>query len=113
MSVAINHALEAAIRRAYEIGRVDKALGVAAEELQRIVAADPAITPWRVLWLHGVPASRWSNVPDWDHALWALADVWRELYRGLQGHPTRQPPASPYSLIHYAVPAREAAATGR
>jgi hypothetical protein len=92
------HALEAAIHRAYAIGRVDQALGVAAEELRRMVAAQPGLTPWRVLQLYGEPAVGWF-IPDWDHALWRLADVWCDLHRGLQGRPARQSAASPYTRI--------------
>ncbi len=113
MTAAINHALEAAIRRAYALGRVDQSIRFAAEEMERLVEADPDVTPWCIMMMYGVPASRWSNIPDWDHALSALADVWCELYRGLQGHPARQPPTSPYSVLVYALPAREAAATQR
>ena len=125
MTSAINHALEAAIRRAYELGRVDQSIGWAADELRRMVEADPSVTPERVLRLYGLPESVWitprhilrryngSIVPGWDEALWALADIWCEVNRALQGRPERQLPASPYSVLHYAIPAREAAATSR
>jgi hypothetical protein len=109
MIAALNHALEEAIRRAYELGRVDQSIGWAAEELQRMVAANPGITSWCIMQLYGVPASRWSNIPDWDHALWALANVWCDLHRRLHGHPERELPSSPYSVHRYAIPARDAA----
>ncbi len=114
MTAAINHALDAAIQRAYALGRVDEAIGVAAEELRRIVAAEPGITPGEVLRRYGEPAGKWI-VPDWDHALWTLANIWCELYRALEGHPVRQPPVSPYSpySVLCEIPAREAAATRR
>ncbi len=113
MTDAINHALEAAIRRAYAIGRVDQAIGYAAAELRRMVAADPTITPGLLLQLYGL-VSRWSNVPDWDEALWRIADLWCEVYHGLQRRrPPRLQPDSPYSVITYALPVREAAATPR
>lgn len=105
MTAAINPALEAAIRRAYTLGRVDQSIEVAADELRRMVAADPGITPGRVLCLCGAPDGRWV---DWDHVLWQVADIWCELQRGLQGRPTREVPASPYSVLVYAIPAREA-----
>jgi hypothetical protein len=112
MTTAVNHRmLEAAIDRAFALGRVDQSIQVAADELRRMVAADPRITPWRVLQLYRAPAGRWSNVPDWDHALWWVADVWCELYRRLQGRAARQPPASPYSVLRYAIAAREVAET--
>jgi hypothetical protein len=107
-NLVINHALKDAIRRAYAIGRVDQAIGVAATELLRMVEADPGITPEEALRRHSVPASRWSNIPDWDRALWALADVWCELHRGLQGHPERQLPASPYAVLSHIRAAYEA-----
>jgi hypothetical protein len=100
MTAAINHALEDAIRRAYALGRVDQSIGWAAEELRRMVAADHGITPGEVLRLYGAPASRWSNIPDWDYALWWVADVWCEVQRGLQGRPARQPQVSPYSGLN-------------
>ena len=107
------HAIEMAIRRAYHLGRIDQSLEVAADELRRMVEADPGITPGEVLRLYGAPAGRWSNIPDWDRALWWVADVWCEVYRGLQGRPTRQLPASPCAVLVYATPAREAAVTQR
>ncbi len=113
MSVAINHALEAAIQRAYALGRVDQSIGVAAAELRRMAEADPEITPRQVLRRCEVPPSRWL-ILDWDHVLWAIADRWCELHRELQGHPARQLPASPYSVYVVLPPlGREAAATQR
>ncbi len=113
MIAPINRALQEAIRRAYALGRVDQSIGIAAKEMERIVAADPSITPGLLLQLYGL-VSRWSNVPDWDEALWRIADLWCEVYHGLQRRrPPRQLPASAYSVLHYAIPAREAAATPR
>jgi hypothetical protein len=113
MTSAINHALEAAIRRAYELGRIDQSIEWAAEELRRVVMAEPDITPLQVVRRYNARPGPWSNVPDWDEALWRIADVWCELHRGLQGRPARRLPASPYSVLVYAIPAREAAATQR
>ena len=109
MTSAINHALEAAIRRAYELGRIDQSIEWAAEELRRVVMAEPDITPLQVVRRYNARPGPWSNVPDWEEALWRVADVWC----GLQGRPARQPPASPYSVLRYAIPAREVAATPR
>jgi hypothetical protein len=96
------HAIEAAIGHAYAIGRVDQSIQVAGEELLRMVAAQPGITPEAILWLCGEEANR----PDWDEVLWRLADVWCELQRGLQGRGARQLPPSPHS----GIPVSEAAA---
>ncbi len=103
-------ALEDAIRRAYALGRVDQSIGFAAEELERVVEAEPDVTPGEILRRHDARPSPWSNLPDWDEALWCVADVWCDLQRGLHVLPARQPPASsPYSVLVYAIPAREAA----
>ena len=110
---AINHALEAAIHRAVAIGRVDVSIQVAAEQLRAMVRAEPNITPGEVLrrcGLSAVSAGWRSNDSDWDTALWTVADIWCDLQRELIGHPARQAPASPYSILH---PAREVAATPR
>ncbi len=114
MSATLNHAIEAAIRRAYALGRVDQSIGWAAEELRRMAAADPDLIPEQVMQLYGLEPRRRFRLPDWDEALWALADLWCELQRGVHATPVRQPPASsPYSVLVYALPAREAAATSR
>jgi hypothetical protein len=99
---SIAHALEMAIRRAYALGRVDESIGWAAEELRRMVEADPGITPEEVVRLYGeqLPPRRWSNIYDWDRALWCVAEVWCVVYRRLQGRPARKLPASPYSVLH-------------
>jgi hypothetical protein len=102
-----NRALEAAIRRAYELGRVDESIGVAAEELRRIVAANPKITTGDALRMCGATVrSRHAWNYDWDQTLWTVADVWCDLQRELHGRPARQAPASPYAPL----PAREVAA---
>ncbi len=112
MTADINRAIEDAIHRAFALGRVDVSIDVAAKELRRMVAASPDITPTQILRLCGVPALPWISWDyDWDHALWTVADVWCDLQRELLGRPARQAPASPYSILHYAIPAREAAAT--
>ncbi len=114
MTAPLNYALEDAIRRACALGRVDQSIGFAAAELRRMVAAEPHITPGYILWLYGEPASaRRRYFADWDYVLWRVADLWRDVYRGLQRRPARQLPAFPYSVITYALPAREAAATQR
>ncbi len=112
MTGALNHAIEAAIRRAYALGRVDEAIERAAEELERMVAAEPDITPGEVLRRYGEDAGKWI-MPDWDHALWTLADVWCELQRELRGQPARRLPTSPYSVLCHEIAAREAAAAHR
>ena len=112
MTASLNRYLEDAIRRAYALGRVDQSIEVAAEQLRAMVRADPRIAPRQVLRLCGAPAgSRYAWDYDWDDALWAVADVWCELYRGLQGRAARPRPASPYSVLQHALPAPEAAAT--
>ena len=96
---AINHALEAAIHRAVAIGRVDVSIQVAAEQLRAMVRAEPNITPGEVLRRCDVSAGWRSNDSDWDTALWTVADIWCDLQRELMGHPARQAPASPYSIL--------------
>jgi hypothetical protein len=95
----INHALEAAVRRAYALGRVDQSIERAAEQLREMVR--PGITPAYVRQVCGLPATEWA---DWDQVLWEVADIWCDLYRGLHARPKHQPPASPYSVLRYAVP---------
>jgi hypothetical protein len=102
----INPALEAAVRRAYALGRVDQSIDIAAAQLREMVR--PGITPASVRQACGLPTTEW---PDWDQVLWEVADIWCELYRGLHARPERQPPASsPYSVLRYAIPVGEAAA---
>ncbi len=105
---ASRRALEAAVQRAYSLGRVDASIGIAAEELRRMVAAEPRVTPMEILRRYGKSADI-GSLPDWDHTLWWVADTWCELYRCLHALPARHPPPSPYSVFHYALPAREAA----
>ncbi len=106
--IAAHYAVRAAICRAYALGRVDQSFKFAAKELLRMADEDPDLTPLRVLRLYGdhLPFC-WRAAPaDWDHALWALADVWCELYRRLEGLPPPRAPSPPYSVLFYALPPR-------
>ena len=104
MTADVNRELEAAIRRAFSLGRVDCSIQVAADQLFAMASAMPDLIPETVLRLYDLEPSRRFRLPDWDEALWAVADRWCEIYRGLHGRPERQPPASPYSILEYEIP---------